>query len=507
MNRFESINNAKAPFFQNELWPVAAGVILAGLIGTYLVGAIMSTSTKYAVGICLGMSCIGALIYFHRYVTQMAIFAFVVASGIAAQYRILTQKIPHYEGVVHYGGALPEPMISLVDLPLFLILGIAFYRIIIRRKPFPAWTGLDTCILLFLLTCSISFLKAPDLRLAFFELLQYCKYTMAYIALRILFDKEKFGRLIIFSWLIALVLEGIVSIAQYFFNFSLPFTVYSGFSGNTADTFSGGLNFIRVSGMTGYCNTFGTWLLFPLCICMTALFLNIKLRYKAIIVSFFFLGFFAMVITFSRAAWLAFLCSFIAMVSIMAIGGRLKNLHIQSIIVFTIFSIAAAQLSGFTHYIVVRVTTDNGAMQARPAFNELAMRMVKDFPFTGVGLNNFQTLSHYYDTDHITLNFDNVPHNVFMLFASETGIFCPIILIIMGMFLMKKSFSLIKDPRNGYNFFVGASCLACLVGIMVNQLFDNTLRNGLIVAQCTLLAALIMSTNSAVPASKKKPVY
>jgi O-antigen ligase len=424
----------------------------------------------------------------------MAIFAFVVASGIAAQYRILTQNIPHYEGVVHYGGALPEPMISLVDLPLFLILGIAFYRIIIRRKPFPAWTGLDTCILLFLLTCSISFLKAPDLRLAFFELLQYCKYTMAYIALRILFDKEKFGRLIIFSWLIALVLEVIVSIAQYFFNFSLPFTVYSGFSGNTADTFSGGLNFIRVSGMTGYCNTFGTWLLFPLCVCMTALFLNIKLRYKAVIFSCLVLGIIAMIFTFSRASWAAFLvCCFIVF-CVMALRKKLKSRHVGALIFLVLFSIAAAQISGIASYIFVRITTDdNGAIGARTGFNKIALKMVKEYPFTGVGLNNFQIVSQYYDSDHITLNFDNVPHNVFMLFASETGIFCLIFFICMGIFLVRKAFFLTKNTKDEYGLFVGASCFSYLIGILLNQLFDDTARNVLVIAQITIMAALVVN--------------
>jgi len=101
-------------------------------------------------------------------------------------------------------------MISLVDLSLFLILGLALYRIIVRREPLPAWTGLDTCILLFLTTCMVSCFNAPDALLAMAEIVRYCKYVMVYMALRMIFDKGNYSRLLMFSWLFILMLEAIV---------------------------------------------------------------------------------------------------------------------------------------------------------------------------------------------------------------------------------------------------------------------------------------------------------
>src|SRR5271157_5886143 len=114
--------------FPLKLRPRFLAILLVGISGMYLANTLTSVSTKYFAGICLGLLCIGILIHFHRYLTQIMLFAFVAASGIGAQYRFLTQKDPNYSGYLHYG-ALPEPTVLLLDFPLFLLLGMAFWGI------------------------------------------------------------------------------------------------------------------------------------------------------------------------------------------------------------------------------------------------------------------------------------------------------------------------------------------------------------------------------------------
>ena len=357
---------ASSPFTFGPHFPL---ILLIGLGGACLANAFTFMSMKYVIGVCVGLFCVCVLIYFHHYVTQISLFALVSASGMWFQFWILNQKNPRY--IYHLGGAQPEPMISLVDLSLFLILGLALYRIIVRREPLPAWTGLDTCILLFLTTCMVSCFNAPDALLAMAEIVRYCKYVMVYMALRMIFDKGNYSRLLMFSWLFILMLEAIVSITQYFFYFRVPFfNVLAGINGTSNNTVSGGLNFIRVSGITGHSNILSTWLLFPLCVSLTALFLRMKPWHKVVVFSCFVLGLVTLVFTFARGGWTAFLVSCISIVCIMAVSKRLKPLQVRSILFFLIFSIITVYVSGLGTYINARITTDDtGALATRPALN------------------------------------------------------------------------------------------------------------------------------------------
>jgi O-antigen ligase len=483
--------------------PVLLALFL-GIFGTYLSLSLTSMSSKYTIIVCMGLIGIAALVYFHRYLTQLSLFAFVIATGIGAQYRFLTQNDQFYEGFNHHSGALAEPMIFLVDLPLFLILGIALYRIILLRWPLPKWTGLDTCIVLFLAACAISCFNAPNQPLAFFEILRYIKYTMLYLALRMLFNEKNHTRLIVVACLFLIFLEGIVAIAQYFFGFVVPFSVNGGIGGVSSDTVSGGLNFARVGGILGASNTFGTWLLLPMCLMGAALFLQIKKRYKAVIFSIFTLGLTALVLTFSRAGWLSFFCCCIFILSTMVLRNRLKPVQMRFIVMFAVISVVVAQVSGMGHYIITRITTDDiGAIGIRPEMNSIAMEMVKEFPFMGVGINNFQEVVHHYDRTHLTTQFDSVPHNIFMYFASETGIFGVLFFLSLGVLLFKKSISIVKNPPDEYGFLIGVTCAAGFLGFLVNGQFDHNLRNELLIAQCTLMAALIMSVKPIKPHPEK----
>jgi O-antigen ligase len=484
-------------------FPVLLALFL-GIFGTYLSLSLTSMSSKYTIIVCIGLIGLAALVYFHRYLTQLSLFAFVIATGIGAQYRFLTQNDQFYEGFNHHGGALPEPVLGLVDIPILCIIGIALFRFIILRMPLPKWTGLDTCIVLFLAACGISFFYAPDLPLAFYELLRYGKFTLLYVALRILFEKQRYGKLLFIAWIFALAFEGIIAFAQYFFDFHAPFYINGGVVGVNQETTSGGFDFARVTGMIGGCNSFASWLLFPLCIMITGLFITIKKQYKKAILSLFVLGLIALILTFSRAGWISIFVCCTAFLSVVVLRGKLKPLHIKAILFFVAISIIAAQVSGIAPYIVARVTTDDsGAMGIRPELNKIVLRMLNDVPFTGLGLNNFQKVVHPYDPEQLTLFFDSVPHNIYMLFASETGIFGMLFLISIGVYLFSRSISILKKPRDEYSFFIATASVAYLLGIMVNDLADNTLRNELVMSQCTLMAGLIMSVKPIMPHPEK----
>ena len=74
----------------------------------------------------------------------------------------------------------------------------------------------------------------------------------------------------------------------------------------------------------------------------------------------------------------------------------------------------------------------------------------------------------------------------------------------MGLCLLVRAASLLKKTENEYCFIVGASSMAVLVGIAIANTVDITLRNDLVLAQCSLIAALIMSAKGSPTTSKMK---
>jgi O-antigen ligase len=136
--------------------------------------------------------------------------------------------------------------------------------------------------------------------------------------------------------------------------------------------------------------------------------------------------------------------------------------------------------------------------------NMVGVRMYLDFPLLGGGLNNFQNLSDKYDKTGVFFYFDVVPHNIFVLIGSETGALGLLAFLGMGLCLLVQAASLLKKTENEYCFILGASGMAVLVGIAMANTVDNTLRNDLVLAQCTLIAALIMSAKGSPAALKMK---
>lgn len=451
---------------------------------------------KYFLALILALVCSGALIVFRRHFVTFSFFALIVASGIGACYRLRSQNDSFYD-YLHMGGALAEPVVYLIDFPIILVVGAAFLEVIVRKKAFPAWTLLDTLILIFLVSMSISFFNVKDFSFAFFEIVRYVKYVMLYMSLRVLFDEKILLRWLVIASTCILGLQGIVSIAQYFFGFSLPFSVIGGEGGVTTDTVIDSLNIFRVTGMIGACNTFATWLLFPITVCSASLFLNIKARNKTIILSSLVLGLVALILTFSRTGISACIVCFVTLMCIMAAKKRLTLNNIAALVFTILVSAAAVWILGVGPYLTARFESGfDGAYEARPELNKIGMMMLKDHPFIGVGLNNFQTVSSHYDPTRLTAQFDNVPHNIYMLFASETGIFGMLSFICMGIFLFRRAFLLAKHSSDDLGFCIGVGCTTYLIGIMVNGMFDGTLRIEPVVAQCTIMAALIMSVKS-----------
>ena len=480
-----------ATFFSFPAWPYILVILLVGTAGAHFVNVASTVPFHYLAAFCLALLGAGGLIVFRQHLSRIAFFGLVISSGIPMFYRVWTQNDPLWDWKGHLEGTIPEPVINLIDLPLILILVTAFFPVIFRRKPLPGWTLFDTFILLFLATCLVSFTNAQDPLYAFFELLRYVKYVLLYVSLRIYFEKENYGGLMIVALSSIVCLEAIVSLLTGISGGGL---MLYGTSSWAFSTTAGGSTFTRVAGILGGPNVLGTWLLLPLSVFISYLFSKSNQKHKTIVFFVAMVGLTTFLYTFCRSAWGGFIAGCFLLLCILEIRKRLKREYLVAVLILVPIVFIASYVSGTASNIKSRIFSDEtGAWEVRPELNSIAMRMVKEHPLAGVGLNNFQVVSHRYDLTKLTAAFDAPAHNVFMLFASETGVFGLLFFISMGAYLFYKSILLTKDPTDDYRFCVGASGAMYLIALFINELGDYTLRYEALLPQCALMAAFVMS--------------
>ena len=128
-------------------------------------------------------------------------------------------------------------------------------------------------------------------------------------------------------------------------------------------------------------------------------------------------------VTLSRAAWATAPVT-IGFILLSLYGRRLFNLRAA---VFGIAVLAVAVAVGLYFYPLLSrrlLGDDAGSMSYRMPLNHAAIGVMRQFPWFGVGLNNFAISFTTYDTtgySYVLTNVDYVVHNLFLLVWTEVG--------------------------------------------------------------------------------------
>jgi putative inorganic carbon (HCO3(-)) transporter len=475
--------------------PLTLTVLAVSCAGIAAISVYLS-EIKVLYGLALFMLfCFGAVIaVFPGRYWQMSSVYLAVACGIGVQFRLFTHGVMIGEYRKHLGGAAPEPVINFIDVPIALIVGAALAAIAVRRA-FPyKWTRFDTIVVLFIASSFLSIRQVADFPCFFLELFRYVKYALLYWALRIALDKKGVERILFVGFAYMLCAETVVALAQYFGGFTLPFMV-GGVGDINADVFSG-ITYNRTTGLIGHCNAFAAWLLCPLCLALTVLFLRVKIRYKAAAAALFCAGLLVICSTFSRNGMLSFLfcvgvvTCICVMKKRMTVSGFFIGIALSALAAYYVVS------TGLFHMMLLRFITDEGGpTQGRIQLIQVALSMIRSHPLSGVGLNNFDFVMDRYDMNGISVYFNDPVHTIFLLVWSETGLATLLCFCAMGVFLVSRGLRLVQTAVRETDFLIGTVSVAVFLGLAFNGLMDYTLRNELVMAQVTILAALVMHSS------------
>ena len=113
-------------------------------------------------------------------------------------------------------------------------------------------------------------------------------------------------------------------------------------------------------------------------------------------------------------------------------------------------------------------------VEARLQLNEVALRIIDDYPLVGVGLNNFESVLPRYEANPVI--FPGFPaHNLYLLWLAEVGIlgFVGVVVLGMGLYDMAIRLGRSRDPLFAG---IGIGVAGAMGFIMVEELLGYTLR-------------------------------
>lgn len=422
-------------------------------------------------------------------------------AGIGVQYKLLT----HGQGnllVDHYGGALAEPVLNMIDFSIFFLIFVFVIDLAKNQIQFPKWTKLDSLLLFFLFACLPSLYVTHEYALFFWEMFRYGKYYLLYWILRTYLNQPLYYWALMVVSVSLLALHGFVSLLQYFLFFTLPVPV-GGVSGSHFEMV-GNEVLQRVTGVLGHSNTFAAYLSIILSIAVIFFFLKIPFWIKSMVIPFILLGSFALILTFSRNGWMIFAIECIGLVVLLLVKKRLNPGYLISFFLVGILGIGLLVVSGVGETILIRIFDDDGkAFDSRWDLLNVGWQMVQTHPFVGIGLNSFEENMVVYDLTRITNVIQQPVHNTYMLIAAETGLLSLFLFLGILYSMIRRSWNILAQ-QGELAFALGSVGLCLFLGQGLSNHFDVTLRKEPILALVVMIGAMVISYGENLPGILKR---
>ncbi|MCL5960799.1 MAG: O-antigen ligase family protein [Chloroflexi bacterium] len=173
---------------------------------------------------------------------------------------------------------------------------------------------------------------------------------------------------------------------------------------------------------------------------LTGLYLQVRARWLAILLPFFWLGLLPLILAFSRSAWVGFGLGIFLITALAARNYDNKWLYSLRIfqLLFAALFLGVVFIASFRDLFVTRLVDTGARLEAislseRVTYQDIALRLITAHPWSGVGSGNFPVASFV-----LTGAYDMLQpvHNIFLLIAAETGllslvVFAALVLVIL----------------------------------------------------------------------------
>ncbi len=344
-------------------------------------------------------------------------------------------------------GSPPVLRILFSDIILFILFAIWGFRLCTRRESFffpkPA-----VYLTLFIIWSLLSFVNSINLSYSIFELLRLIKFLLFYIFITNTVKSKKDLKTLVICLAIGAIIQGAICILEYKYQISVSLTGYS-YASNIIEDKPQGLTVgygldddtMRGSGTVGPHNIEAMYfeLMLPLIFCLAV----IRRKWYEIILyaSAFILASIGLYFTFSRGGLIGTAIA-LTVAFLLLIWKRI--LPKEAFI--TVCLIAIISSFFLTGKIEKFMNTRKGAFEQRIEMSKVGLKMLKDHPVLGFGLNTSVIHLPDYDTKDVTIGYP--VHNYYLIVATEVGLIGLLFLLI---FYSKNLSAGIKVMRAGDN--------------------------------------------------------
>jgi len=384
-----------------------------------------------------------------------------------------------------------------------------FFRQGIFPKSFDVLKSANFWLVAFLFVAFVSLVQTDNIGLGFYHWFKMLEFAILFFYLKYNFGSLfSFGRLsqvIILSGLF----QSVIAIGQYTFQKSLGlrFLTESPLSpdiAGVAKIIPEGLKIIRAYGTFPHPNLLAVFLIISI-FSLYYIWLRKPHSFDKSCVLFFFLGlmFFALWLTFSRTAIIAFLASsliYFLFALWQTIQTTNKGLFKRILLVFlalAIFYFLFVSLIQPETSERFQISLADPAVSLRGFYNQMALDVISNHPWLGLGMGNFvwqmrQALNLLASWTHQPV------HNLYLLIASEVGL---IGLVIFLFFVFKIWFSRQKSETD--NLLVRGSLFIIISSFLLMALFDHFFWS---LQQGQLMFWLILGLMASGISQKEKPL-
>ena len=318
--------------------------------------------------------------------------------------------------------------VASVDIGVSLLCAIALFflfyyehvtkhtRVLFRYNRILFWAPL-----LYMMAAILSFYNAGSPELVLLELVRLAMLFLAFFVIMNLRNKEQIATFV-FSLSIGIVAEALIAFYQYRTGQALGLGVLG------EKVFPVELGYMsRAGGTIGHPNLLGYYfeMLVPLMLAMSIV--EEKGLWKLWYMAATFCGLLGMIVTMSRGAWITVPIS-LPLVFFVAYGKRLTQTKTYMFLLPGVLAVLLVLFLFVLPTISHRLTFEDPAARSRIPLNAAAFSIVKQFPVTGVGLNNLGRVFRAYDTTGGSAVFKTAPenvqflvHNIFLWVWTETG--------------------------------------------------------------------------------------
>jgi O-antigen ligase len=331
---------------------------------------------------------------------------------------------------VHFGND-PAHMVDPAGFPVSLT-GLMTCALIVwwfigrfgERPRQSLWGGMGIPIVGLWATSLWSIPGSLEPRFGLFGLINLTYFTLLFLYLANNVTSREHLRSLLGWLMLAIGLTSVVAVGEYVFGRVSWLSVIGMLNEEKVETVLG-TDLQRVGGLLGSSNGLATVLvqMLPL---MLVFFLSPTSEYrKPLLVSGLGVGVLALIFTYSRGGWMTFALMVVLVPILMAmrqVSGSPSRWFRRAAIVGSLLLLLATPLYGNVY---TRLTEDDrGSAQSRLPMAEVAMRIIQDNPFFGVGLGNYENVMRRYDRgpNRVHQDFPWPVHNIYLNITAEIGL-------------------------------------------------------------------------------------